>query len=354
MFRKRDTSRGFAAPVPTGDSVVGPNRASLRLDGQLDKADLSAQIHRAILTMARLRNVVSSLRQEGVPVDFHAAREVLDGRRATRPAEREVLRFAKEYAAVHDAATMPQLTQSFILKLHGRLYAGYDEDLYRPGRVKIEQNGVGPLPGHWTFECTPPERTKAELAALLEWYHEHRLVEPAVGVASVFFAEFQGIHPFHDGNGRIGRILNAYVLKDLGFTNVGLVPLDARFFRSGDIYYDKIASTNTGTTWGPWANYYARELRKAYEAAAKTSDLGPLIAKQPTQSARHVFTWTIQTGGDWFKRSDIPRGGYQPATVSVALRDLRAARILEMEGDRKGARYRLKTELLQDIFRGVI
>ncbi|MCA1839473.1 MAG: Fic family protein [Actinobacteria bacterium] len=326
----------------------------MRLDGQLDSALLSSRIHHAILTMARLRNVVSSLRQEGVEVDFHAARDALDGKRATRPGEQEVLRFAKEYATIHEADRLPALTKSYILKLHGRLYAGYDDDAYRPGRFKAEQNGVGPFPGYWTFECTPPERTEAELDALLEWYHTNRTTEPAIGVASTFFAEFQCIHPFHDGNGRIGRVLNAHVLKDLGFSNIGLVPLDARFFRSGETYYTKIASTNTGTTWIPWANYYAAELRKAYEAAAKMGGLDGLLAKQSTESARHVLAWAISRGDDWFQRNDVPLVDYQPGTISVALRDLRDSGALEMTGDKKGARYRIKTELLQDIFRGAI
>ncbi|MHB8634714.1 MAG: Fic family protein [Thermoplasmatota archaeon] len=355
MLRKKDTSRAFKAPVPAGDGVSGPNRAALRLDGRLDSAALSPQVHRVILTMARLRNVVSSLRQEGVAIDFQAARDVLDGHRATRPGEAEVLRFAKAYAVVHEtpAAKLPQLTKSYIRRLHGDLYKGYDEDHYRPGRFKVEQNGVGPLPGHWTFECTPPERTEAELDALFEWFDQKRNEDPSAGVASTFFAEFQAIHPFHDGNGRIGRVVNAHVLKALGFENIGLVPLDARFYRSGETYYEELASTNDGATWNAWAHFYARELRKAYEAAVKMSDLQPVLDRQPTDSARHVLTWSLAGGGGWFQRGDIPLGGYKASTLSAALRDLREQDVLEMQGDRKGAKYRLKTGLLEEIFRGI-
>lgn len=355
---KKDTSAGFAPVIPGGDSITGPTRACLRMDGQLDRAILGPQIHLAILTMARLRNIVSSLRQEGVTVDFAAARDVLEGHtQAARPSEREVMRFAKEYQAIHDAKQLPQLSQKWILDLHARLYKGYDENEYRPGRLKVEQNGIGILGGGhdmWHFECTPPERTEAELEALISWYNDNRDAEPAASVAATFFAELQGIHPFHNGNGRLGRVLNAWILKDLGFSNIGLVPLDARFLRSGDTYYDKIRSTNTGTKWGPWATYYAQQLRKAYEAAVGMSDLSSLVAAQPTESARHVLTWAIRRGDDWFARADVPLDGYQPGTISVALKALVDAKILVPRGAKKGTRYRIRTELLQDIFRGAV
>jgi Fic family protein len=355
---KKDTSGGFTPILPGGDAIAGPNRACLRLDGQLDRATLGPQIHRAILTMARLRNIVSSLRQEGVQVDFAAARDVLDGQAPTRASEVEVLRFATEYARIHEAAQLPALTVNAVLELHGRLFHGYDEVDYRPGRLKTAQNGIGLTGGGsdmWHFECTPPERTHAELEALVTWYDANRSSEPAISVAAVFFAELQGIHPFHNGNGRLGRVLNTWVLKDLGFANIGLVPLDARFFRTTDSYYDRIRSTNTGTTWGPWGNYFAQETRKAYEAAVGMSDLSNLVKAQPTDSARHVLTWAIRRGDDWFARKQIPLEGYQPGTISVALRALVDGNVFTTNGKtRKGTKYRLRTDLLQDIFRGAL
>ena len=74
VLRKPDTSRGFAPMVPEGDEFRVANRDSIRIDGRLDESLLGPSIHHLLLSMARLRNVVSSLRIEGERIDLAGAR----------------------------------------------------------------------------------------------------------------------------------------------------------------------------------------------------------------------------------------------------------------------------------------
>ncbi len=353
MQVKADTSDGFRPRIPSDVAVVSPGRQCLRLDGKLDDGVLSQNLHRAVLTMARLRNVVSSLRQEGVLIDFGRARQIFDGSTPTTQSELETLRFAREYQHIHETqrSELAPLTTDSICALHGSIYAGQNDE-FGPGRLKVAQNGVGPMPGVWTFVATPPERTRQELDALCAWLAAYQYKGEPVSVAAMFFAEFQGIHPFHDGNGRIGRLLNAHVLKWLGFQNIGLVPLDARFFRSGERYYDAIRSTNDGRTWHVWTRYFARQLKRAYTDAVHLGDLKPYLDGLHSQSARNMALWAIGGDGDWFARRDFPNdGGHSGSGMSKALATLTSDGFLERRGDKKGAEYRISTRFLQDVFR---
>ncbi len=97
MLAKQDTSAGFDPPLVIDDSMRSPNRACFRIDGRLDEAVLSPALHRLILGMARIRNVVSSLLIEGERIDFARAREILETRDPTSPTDAQTLRFLDRY-----------------------------------------------------------------------------------------------------------------------------------------------------------------------------------------------------------------------------------------------------------------
>jgi len=332
---------------------MGRGTESLRLDGRLDAAVLSPSLHQLILGMARLRNVVSTLRIEGEAIDLAAAHRVLDTGEPQSPEEAEVLHLSKAYAEMHDMPRPPEVAIDYILGLHARLFpGGVGLDSGPVGKFKVVPNGVySRAEGRMVFGATPPERTGPELKALLAWLREEARNVPPLVAAGAFFAEFQAIHPFADGNGRVGRFLNLVVLRRLGFRNVCLVPLDGRFFRTRNRYYDALRTTNAGRNYQIWCRYYAEQVKRAYELSVGRADLRPLVERFSRGSTRSVLEWCLSGDGGWFDRSGLRNpGGYSLPALTSSLAELARAGVLEKRGERRGRESRLSSEFLRKTY----
>jgi Fic family protein len=347
---KRDTTGGFLPNLRPGDDIGRPAIECIRWDGILETRLLSPQLHQVMLGMARLRNAVSSFRLEGEAVDLDRARKVLEGAEPESPSEEGVYRLAEAYSEV-SRGKGPRLTVQGVLDAHGALF----KDLLRPewvGVLKPEQNTIiNAGSGSVRFIPTPPERTRRELERLFEWLDQAKYTLPAPVIGSLFFAEFEAIHPFMDGNGRLGRLLNIAVLVRLGLRNAALIPLDTRFFRTGDHYYEYLGTTNAGSDYHLWTRYYVSEAEQAYKAAARQANLGPFVSKFSRESTRTVLRWVLRGSGAWFSRSDFPnRSGYSQPAVWAALDELSKAGVLERKGEKRGRRYRLRSRFLADVY----
>jgi len=354
---KVDTSHGFS-PASRFNREVGRAAADiLRLDGLLEVGILSPQIHQVLLTVARSRNAVSSFRMEGERVELERVRAILDGQSpATRP-EIGVKRLADAYAKLA-RGQIPDLSVGGICTLHRDMFSGIlvdekgaDREAW-VGTLKVQQNSIID-PGGVRFIPTPPGRTVRELEALLEWYDSVRGLWLPPIVAAVFFAEFQAIHPFMDGNGRIGRLLNVALLVDMGCTQAPLAPIDLRLFRSSDHYYELLATTNAGTRYDLWARYFVGEIRHAYRVARKQADLSDVVEKFTRSSTRSILSWILSGSGAWFSRGEFPNPvGYSQPALWAALDELSSAGIIESKGQRRGRRYRLQPRFLAGLYAG--
>ena len=234
---KPDTRAAFAPSIPSGPDITNPAISAIRFDGKLDRSILSAQIHQVLLGMARSRNAVSSFRLEGENVDLERARQVLETQSPESPAERGVLQLSQAYRAISEGR-LPEFTIRGFEEAHREIFTGVlDNGIV--GELKTSANVITDVTGtQERFRPTPPENVRADLDALLLWLEQNqgRLL-PTV-VAAIFFAEFEAIHPFSNGNGRLGRYLNIALLRKLGLKNSALIPLDTRFFRTSDHYYE--------------------------------------------------------------------------------------------------------------------
>lgn len=356
MQEKQDTSDGFDPALSVDSSMISPNRECFRIDGRLDEAVLSPALHRLILGMARIRNVVSSLLIEGEGVDFTRARRVLETRAPTSQTEEQTLRFLDKYQWIHDTDVddLPEPTMQFILDLHGDLFRGMAG--FGPGQIKTKRNGIqDETTGQFTFACTPPERTAAELEALYTWYKSARESQVECMVVGTWFAEFEAIHPFDDGNGRVGRLVSLILLKKSGMLNAPLVPLDARFYKTRDKYYEKLSATNSGKNWHVWNRYFAKELLKAYRHAVNMADLRPILERQNSKPTRATLEWVLgRAGADWFKRANLPNDeGFSGVALTKSLADLVEQGVIEPRGEKRGREYRLRTAYLEQIFSGI-
>lgn len=347
---KPDTSRGFAPPIPIGPDISQPTLRAIRLDGRLDRAELSPQLHHVLLGMARLRNAVSSFRLEGERVELDRAREVLESEAPETSSERGVLQLAAAYRDL-GSGRLPEFSPDGVERAHRRLFDGV-LDPSTVGRFKDRPNVLTDVTGTVVrFTPSPPERVRPELRTLFDWLEKAATTHVPSVTAAIFFAEFEAIHPFLDGNGRLGRYLNIALLRRLGLQNVALVPFDTRFFRTSDQYYEMLATTNTGRSYQLWTRYYVRELAKAYEIAVRRGDLKATFARFSRPSTRAILRWALTGSAEWFHRGDFPNpDGYSGPALWAALQELVRGGVLESEGEARGRRYRIRSEFLGEVY----
>lgn len=345
--QKPSTRAGFHPPWPSSDLSRREAHESLRLDGKLEQLRLNPRLHIVTLNHARLGNLVSSYQIEGIPVSRQEAEAAIRDGGGERPVQKDMTAFARKYEELHRAPRAPRITVDLIRDLHATLFQPETLDHGRPGAWKTDVNGVfDQEQRRWVFLATRREDTVAELEALLAWYEGEARTLPPAWAAAVFFAEFEAIHPFADGNGRLGRLLNLLVLKDLGHENAFLVPLDEGFLARRDAYYRTLASTNDGKDYAAWAAFYTRELAAAYQRALDAAGFARSSGKDLKPAARELLEWVLADAAEsWFKRGDYPNpSGYSESALTQALAQLSRAGLLRAEGERKARRYKLRWE----------
>lgn len=345
--QKPSTLGGFRPRAPTDEASRREAHESLRLDGKLEQVRLNPRLHIARLNHARLDNLVSSYHIEGIAVSRQEAEEAIRDGTGERPVQKDVSAFARKYEEMHRAPRAPRITVGLVRDLHATLFHPGTLDQGRPGEWKTGTNGVyDPDRGRWVFLATRPEDTEAELEALLRWYEGEARKLPPAWAAAIFFAEFEAIHPFADGNGRLGRLLNLLVLKDLGHENAFLVPLDEGFLARRETYYRTLATTNDGRDHSTWVAFYTHELALAYGRALGSAGFARDSGKGLKPAARQLLEWVLADAAEtWFKRGDYPNPeGYSESALTQALAELVQAGLLQPEGERKARRYRLRWE----------
>ena len=351
-LEKVDTSGGFAPRIPLDEKIIGQERQALRLDGSLDENNLSPVLHQTLLSIARVRNAVSSLKLEGVAIELEDARNVVESGVPKTDGELMALRISKKLTWINDTPRedLPSLSIELIKKIHRDIFEGVFDVV---GKLKTEPNYiVSAVTGQPIFFPTPPERTESELNELFKWYSTIEKVSPsAISVAGILFAELEAIHPFNDGNGRVGRIIVPLVLKRLGFENIALVPLDGKIFRTQEKYYETLATTNNGITWHTWCGYLARQINRAFKTAANRSSIGPLVNEISSPIGQDLLMWILAGPGEWYPPRDYPNPkGASRNTLSNMHNLLLKKGVLESKGEKKGRKYRLATEYLKKLY----
>lgn len=156
-----------------------------------------------------------------------------------------------------------------------------------PGEYRRSQNWIG-RPGSTlstaTYVPPPPHLLGDTLAAWENYLHADSFEPPLVKIALLHY-QFEAIHPFLDGNGRIGRLLITLFLCAQGILSEPLLYLSSYFERYRDDYYRHLLAVSTQGTWRDWIAYFLTGVREtAKEALADTGRLVDLY-----QSYRRVL-----------------------------------------------------------------
>jgi Fic family protein len=208
---------------------------------------------------ARVRNTHSSTAIEGNPLTQAQVRALAEGREVPAIADRsrqEVLNYfaGLRYIATHARKRM--VTRRDVLRLHAIAARGV-MDQGQSGEFRRIQVWIG---GH---KPPPPERIEELMAALLDWWSgPARELSPVISSAVVHY-RFEEIHPFGDGNGRVGRLLALWELYRRGFDTHHIFAVDEYYWHDRPRYYRQLSAVRKqGGDLTGWLEYTAKGLLK--------------------------------------------------------------------------------------------
>jgi Fic family protein len=172
------------------------------------------------------------------------------------------------------------LCNRLLREIHGVLLAsgrGSDRD---PGEFRRRQNWIGwSRPGNAVF-VPPPPKLVPELMSELERTLHHEELAPTVIRAALAHVQFETIHPFLDGNGRLGRLLITLLLQQAGVLSQPLLYLSLYFKQNRETYYRLLDQIRTDGDWEAWLEFFLEGVRQTAEGAVTTARrLGTLFAE---------------------------------------------------------------------------
>ncbi len=152
--------------------------------------------------------------------------------------------------------TLP-LSLRLLRETHQILLAGGRGADKRPGDFRTTQNWIGGTrPGNAAFVPPPPNEVTPALDALEKFLHDESDGLPPLVKAGLAHAQFETIHPFLDGNGRLGRLLIALYLCHKGVLRQPLLYLSLYFKQRRDDYYRLLQEVRTQGAWEAWMEYF--------------------------------------------------------------------------------------------------
>lgn len=148
-----------------------------------------------------------------------------------------------------------------IRELHGILLEGVRGEKDRPGEFRRDQNWIGSrgcILRDARYVPPPPREMESCLDALEKFINAPGRDAPLLVWLAMIHYQFEAIHPFREGNGRIGRLLLILLLCAEGVLNRPLLYLSAYFERNREEYYDRLLRVSTRGEWNEWLLFFLR------------------------------------------------------------------------------------------------
>ena len=186
---------------------------------------------------------------------------------------------ALEYA-VERLGTLP-LSLRLVREAHRLLMTDVRGDAATPGEFRRTQNWIGApgsTPSTATYVPPPPDALAGCLNAWERFLHDQTL--PALVHAALAHAQFEAIHPFLDGNGRVGRLVVTLLLVERDVLPAPLLYLSAWFEATRSEYYARLLGTTAAGEWKEWLIYFLRGVAvEAEDATRRIRRIDALVAK---------------------------------------------------------------------------
>lgn len=162
------------------------------------------------------------------------------------------------------------LSNRLLREMHALLLARGRGSDKQPGEFRRSQNWVGGTrPGNASF--APPQRVEGCMADLERFLHDENLPFSTLTKAALAHVQFETIHPFLDGNGRIGRLLIALVLHHEGVLRQPLLYLSLYFKQHRAEYYRLLDATRQEGDWEAWLDFFFEGVHTTATGAVETA-----------------------------------------------------------------------------------
>ena len=272
---------GFKAFIPASLSKIAP---SIKIEGELQE-----HLEQATLFLARLDGLGYTLPNSDLFIAMYVRKEALlssqiEGTQASlqhvlafeRGAKldnindvEEVINYinALDYG-IEKLSDMP-MSLRLIKELHSILLRGVRGKQCTPGEFRKVQNWIGPTnstPKNATLVPPPPQEAKRAMEELELYMHEPVTVPHLVNCALIHY-QFETIHPFLDGNGRLGRLLITFYLFWKGILQKPLLYLSYYFKNNRQEYYDRLTMVRTTGNYEQWIMFFLKGVTQTSKAA---------------------------------------------------------------------------------------
>jgi Fic family protein len=260
--RQVELSASTILELSEADRAVG---ALAGLGGQLPNPHIliSPYLRREAVASTRIEGTQSTLSEvlsaeAQLRVETEDQREVLNYVRAL---ERGLLRLQE----------LP-LSKRLIREMHGELMRGVRGEERTPGEFRRSQNWIGRTnPSDALFVPPPVDLLEDALDDLERFLHEEVPLPVLVRCALAHF-QFETIHPFLDGNGRLGRLLIVFYLVERGVLGQPLLYLSAYFERNRDEYVNALQGVRERGDINGWIAFFVRGLTVQARSAVESAD----------------------------------------------------------------------------------
>nr|WP_315464287.1 Fic family protein [uncultured Rhodoferax sp.] len=185
----------------------------------------------------------------------------------------EVTNYLRAFRWVQEQLRSPQglpISVRLLCEAHRLLLNGARGAGKQPGELRRSQNWIGGTrPSNAVFVPPPPEQVPALLKDLEGFIHDTSPGLPALVKVALVHAQFETIHPFLDGNGRIGRLLIAALLEHWGLQSEPLMYLSGYLKQHQQEYYRRLSAVRTDGDWEAWVSFFLEGVASAASSAER-------------------------------------------------------------------------------------
>lgn len=282
--------------------------------------------------IAKIQSTEASNRIEGIVTTSPRLKALVQQKTTPRNrSEEEIAGYRDVLNTVHENYQYISPLPSFILQMHRDLYAysGRGGEWKRTDNIISETDARGNR--HVRFEPVPAYRTADAMESLCSAFRDalqNRVAEPLV-LIPLFILDFLCIHPFSDGNGRMGRLLTTLLLNRCGYDVGRYVSLEHIIDSAKEGYYGSLQASSAGwhgnkADYVPFVRYFLGVLVKAYaELESRMKDVGTAGISKPDR-VKALFAQSLGP----LKKSDIVEKCPDISLITIS----RTLRALQGEG----------------------
>ena len=330
--------------------LIGPAVAAVaRYDGAL----AAIPNPRILLSPITLQEAVLSSRIEGTQATMGEVLEFEAGLEAETPERRADIHEVVNYGvAMREAERMLgelPICQRVVRAAHRLLLSGVRGEGKSPGDYRRVPNWIGP-PGctmdEAVFVPVGADKLPAAMSAWERYMHDEapdRLVQLAI-----LHAEFEALHPFLDGNGRLGRMLVPLFLWQCGLISQPMFYISAYFEARREAYYEGLLAVSRDDDWTGWCRFFLEAVRaQAEENLAKARGIldlyeamkGRVVEVTRSRYAIHILDWIFErpifNSGSFTANAEVP--GRTARRLVAALGDDGILQVMRPGNGRRGA-----------------